>query len=179
MPLKCHLAPVNSAVVLKQLRDNTWPLCNSREMKLKIAVAPYRTPGCQHLPGAALQGLPPRADVGTEGTPQPTSVLPQALPGLCSSLTQQFGAGWKDAGGCCGILGQLRWMLGDVRVLLKIFGGSWGMRGDVGGCSGDVGAAKLPILAPGTECFLPKPRQGAVSSLPEPNVGTDATISPA
>lgn len=51
-----------------------------------------------------------------------------------SSLPQQSGPRWKDSGECCGVLGHVRWMLGDVRVLLEILGGAGGFSGDFGGC---------------------------------------------
>lgn len=110
--------------------------------------------------------------MGTEGTPQPAPLRPQALPGPCSSLAQQSGPCWKNSGECCGVLGRVRWMLGDVRVLLEILGGSWRI------FRGYWGLPSCPS-GPLAQWFLPKPRQGAVSSFPEPNVGTDATISPA
>lgn len=176
VPLKCHLAPVNSAVVFRQLRDNAWPLCNGHEMKLKIAAAPCRTPGCStcapRAPSSELMWAL-REDLSLLlSCPRPCLV--SARP-LLSSL-RHVGRMLEDAVGCWDVLGGCWGMLGCCWRFWGEGGGCWGMLEDV---QGMLGAAKLPILAPGTACFLPKPRQGAESSLPEPNVGTDATTFPA
>lgn len=47
-------------------------------------------------------------------------------------------------------------MLGHVRMLLEILGGSWAM---LEGVQGMLGAAKLPIVAPGTAWAQPKPHK--------------------
>lgn len=149
VPLKCHLAPVNSAVVFRQLRDNTWPLCNGHEMKLKIAVAPCRTPGCSTCAPRA-----PSSELMWALREDLSLLLSCPRPCLASSLAQQSEACWKDAGGCCGTLGCVRWMLGDVRVLLEILGGRWRMLGDVGGCPGDVGGCQAAHPGPWHSVFF-------------------------
>lgn len=127
MPLKCHLAPVNSAVVFRQLLDNAWPLCNGHEMKLKIAAAPCRTPGCStcapRAPSSELMWAL-REDLSLLlSCPRPC--LASARP-LLSSL-RHVGRMLEDAVGCWDVLGGCWGMLGCCWRF-------WGKVEDAGGC---------------------------------------------